>query len=253
MRARDPGRDFVAAAEAWRLRYAKRGRMRFASHRDFQRAFERALRRARVPIAYSAGFRPHPRISYAGAAPTAAASEAEYLEIAVAEAVDGAWLRQAVNEALPDGFEIVDAVRATTKEFASRLEASRWQIEISGWQRDDLLAPVASFLREPEIFVERVTKSGRREVDVRGRVTELVALSTPVADGPCAILGLVLLNGTPSARASDVLDAMWRVAGIAPSLSPRMTRLAQGPLAADALEVGDPLALDRAAQPTAQM
>ena len=64
-----------------RVRYAKRGRLRFTSHRDFSRAFERALVRSSVPMAYSSGFNPHPRISYAGAAPTGSESEAEYLEI----------------------------------------------------------------------------------------------------------------------------------------------------------------------------
>ena len=64
-----------------RIRYAKRGRLRFTSHRDFSRAFERAIFRARIPMAYSSGFNPHPRISYAGASPTGSASEAEYLEI----------------------------------------------------------------------------------------------------------------------------------------------------------------------------
>ena len=59
-----------------RLRYTKRGRLRFTSHRDFQRAFERALRRAEVPMAYSAGFTPHPKVSYANAAPTGTGSEA---------------------------------------------------------------------------------------------------------------------------------------------------------------------------------
>ena len=52
-----------------RLRYAKRGPLRFASHRDLARTLERALRRARVPMAFSAGFSPHPKISYVGAAP----------------------------------------------------------------------------------------------------------------------------------------------------------------------------------------
>ena len=76
-----PARDVAPTVQRLRLRYAKRGRLRFASHRDFQRAFERALRRAQVPMAYSAGFSPHPKISYANAAPTGTASEAEYLEI----------------------------------------------------------------------------------------------------------------------------------------------------------------------------
>ena len=73
-----------------RIRYAKRGRLRFTSHRDFSRAFERAMFRAGMPMAYSSGFNPHPRISYAGASPTGSASEAEYLEIALAEVVDPA-------------------------------------------------------------------------------------------------------------------------------------------------------------------
>ncbi|MBX6723253.1 MAG: DUF2344 domain-containing protein, partial [Dactylosporangium sp.] len=77
-----------------RIRYAKRGPLRFTSHRDFARAFERALRRADVPVAYSQGFSPHPRVSYASAAPTGAASEAEYLELALREPVDPDKLRR---------------------------------------------------------------------------------------------------------------------------------------------------------------
>ena len=86
-----------------RLRYAKRGRLRFTSHRDFSRAFERAVFRARIPMAYSSGFNPHPRISYAGAAPTGSASEAEYLEIALAEVLDPARAHADIDAALPTG------------------------------------------------------------------------------------------------------------------------------------------------------
>lgn len=81
-----------------RLRYTKRGRLRFTSHRDFQRAFERALRRAEVPMAYSAGFTPHPKVSYANAAPTGTGSEAEYLEIQLAERRDPQRLRELLDE-----------------------------------------------------------------------------------------------------------------------------------------------------------
>src|SRR5881227_4074775 len=91
------------AVQRLRIRYAKRGRLRFSSHRDFQRAFERAIRRAGVPMAYSAGFNPHPKISYAGAAPTGAASEAEYVEIGLAQQVEPDRLAAALDEALPQG------------------------------------------------------------------------------------------------------------------------------------------------------
>src|SRR3712207_7269815 len=98
------------AVQRLRLRFAKRGRLRFASHRDFQRSFERALRRSGVPMAYSSGFSPHPRISYANAAPTGAASEAEYLEIALAAPCNPAQVRAALDAALPPGLDIVEVV-----------------------------------------------------------------------------------------------------------------------------------------------
>jgi len=80
-----------------RVRFAKRGRLRFTSHRDFQRAFERAVRRAGLPVAFSHGFSPHPKISYAGAAPTGAASEAEYLEISLTSEQDPEQVRAALD------------------------------------------------------------------------------------------------------------------------------------------------------------
>ena len=95
-----------------RLRYTNAGRLRFTSHRDFQRAFERALRRAEVPMAYSAGFTPHPRVSYANAAPTGTGSEAEYLEIGLADPRDPQKLRALLDESMPTGLDIIDAVEA---------------------------------------------------------------------------------------------------------------------------------------------
>ncbi|MDA2986834.1 MAG: TIGR03936 family radical SAM-associated protein, partial [Actinomycetota bacterium] len=73
MAPRPPERDVAPTVQRLRLRYAKRGRLRFSSHRDFQRALERALRRSRIPMAYSAGFSPHPKVSYANSAATGVA------------------------------------------------------------------------------------------------------------------------------------------------------------------------------------
>jgi radical SAM-linked protein len=90
------------------VRYAKRGKMRFASHRDVARVFERGVRRAGLPIAYSAGFTPHPKISYAGGAPTGVASEAEYLSLALTCREAAAHVRERLNAALPDGIDVID-------------------------------------------------------------------------------------------------------------------------------------------------
>ena len=89
------------------VRYAKRGKMRFASHRDVARVFERGVRRAGLPIAYSAGFTPHPKISYAGGAPTGVASEAEYLSLALTSRQAAAQVRERLNATLPDGIDVI--------------------------------------------------------------------------------------------------------------------------------------------------
>ena len=114
-----------------RLRYTKRGRLRFTSHRDIARAFERALRRAQVPMAYSAGFSPHPKISWVGAAPTGVASEAEYVEISLMRRVDMELVRAALDESLPLGIDVVDVVEAPTgTNLPDRVEASQWEVRL---------------------------------------------------------------------------------------------------------------------------
>jgi radical SAM-linked protein len=229
-----------------RLRYAKRGRLRFTSHRDFARALERALRRAAVPMGYSAGFSPHPKISYVGAAPTGVASEAEYLEIGLAERVDVDELRALIDAALPDGLDIVDAVESAGGSLAERMEATAWRIELEDIDADQLARAVESFLAETELGVERLTKDGRKIVDARGPV--LAVTVSNGADGHRrAILDVVVRLETPAVRPDDVLAALRTVAGLArdtPRWSYRAVRLAQGPLNGSGA-IGDPLAADR--------
>ncbi|MCW2640634.1 MAG: hypothetical protein JWP76_2940 [Dactylosporangium sp.] len=233
-----------------RLRYAKRGPMRFTSHRDFARAFERAILRAGVPIAYSQGFTPHPKISYASAAPTGVASEAEYLEIGLRDRVDPARLVEALDVALSPGLDVLDAVEAAGGSLADRIDASAWRIELPGVDAEAARRAVDAFLAAPEVPVERLTKQGRRTLDARGPVVRLGATQasdvTPseVVGVPCAILDLVVRQVTPSVRPDDVLSGLRVAADLALPVPPRATRLAQGTLTAQG-ELVDPLAADR--------
>jgi radical SAM-linked protein len=228
-----------------RVRYAKRGRLRFTSHRDFGRAFERAVRRAGVPVAFSSGFSPHPRISYAGASPTGAASEAEYLEIALRERVQPADLRQRLDESLPPGLDVLEAATATGGALADRLEASRWQVRLDGVDRDTASRAVGEFLAQGAVEVQRMTKKGVRTFDCREAVVSMSAASVEGSEPACAILEVVLRHGTPSVRPDDVLTGLREVAGLVPPEAPMQVRLAQGPLDAQTGLVGDPLAPDR--------
>ena len=232
-----PVRDFAPTVQKLRLKYAKRGRLRF----------ERALRRANVPIAFSTGFSPHPKVSYNNAAPTGTASEAEYIEIGVTVECDPDRIRLALDEALPPGLDIVDAVVSNTPDFAARLEASLWRMEFPGVGQEELTKVVEQFMAQEEVLVERLMKTGIRTFDARSAVVfaeVLDEVATP-GDPECAILALVVRHSTPAVRPDDVLAALRRVADLVPPTPGRVTRLAQGPLAPDGQGVGDPFALDR--------
>jgi radical SAM-linked protein len=240
MSRQPPGAPPPPPVQRIRLRYTKRGRLRFTSHRDIARVFERALRRADVPMAYSAGFSPHPKVSWVGAAATGVASEAEYVEIALAEVRDVEDVRQALDASLPDGIDLVEAVEAVPgTSLADLVQASSWRVELRDVPLESLETAVAAFLASEAIEVERMTKNGRRAFDTRGPV---VSMSATEGDG-CAILHLVVQHVTPAVRPDDVLSGLRSVSELATPVPPAATRLAQGPLTA-AGEVGDPLAPD---------
>jgi len=245
----DPRSAARPAVQHLVVRYAKRGKMRFASHRDVARAFERGVRRAGLPIAYSAGFTPHPKISYAGGAPTGVASEAEYLSLALTSRQAATHVGERLNAALPDGIEVIDVTdeaegpKAGSTAFG-RLEASQWRVVLPGVESAAAQRAVAGFLALDEALVERLTDKGVRSLDARAAVVELDVLgedvTTAVADGDppavtglkdCAILRMVVLHMAPAVRPDDVLSALRDRYRLVPSSPPRTTRLAQGPLA----------------------
>ena len=239
--ARQPDRDTEPVVQRHRIVYAKRGRLRFASHRDFQRALERAIRRAGIPIAFSAGFSPHPKISYANAAPTGIASEAEYLEIGLTRFIEPKLVRESLDRALPEGMDVLEVVEVRTPDFAERLQASVWGIEIFDSNLAVVDAAVTALLAATEAMVTRMTKQGLRTFDVRHAILDLTSSGT--AD--CAILRLVVRHTIPAVRPDDVLQALASVGALTTATPPRVTRWSQGPLTPDARDVGDPLAADR--------
>lgn len=237
-----------------RLRFAKRGRLRFLSHRDVARSFERAVRRAGVPVAHSHGFSPHPRLSWVGAAPTGAASEAEYVEIGLTRPLDPAALATALDAALPEGIDILAAAVAEGASLADRIDASSWVIELPGVDPEALRAAVEALLERESVVVERVTPSGRRQIDVRAA---LVRAEVSMGDasggspshgavpaGVCAIMAAVVRQTTPAVRPDDVLGALDVVAGLRPPVPAKATRKAQG-LLDHRGDLTDPLGSDR--------
>lgn len=217
------------------MRYAKRGRLRFSSTRDFQRALERAVRRAGVPMAFSAGFHPHPRISYANAAPTGAASEAEYFQLQLTQQCDLEALRAALDESLPQDMAVLRVVEAAPGALADLLQASVWQLDFEGVTLEKITDAVATFMDRAELLVTRMTKSGAREFDVRQAIlaSDVVLVRAGDADGRDLVRWtMTIQHTTPAVRPIDVMTGLTELTGLQVPRSPLMTRLAQGVLEA---------------------
>ena len=196
-------------------------------------------------MAYSSGFNPHPRISYAGAAPTGSASEAEYLEIGLAEVSEPSEIHARLDEALPPGLDVLEVVASAGGSIADRLEASHWRVTVPGVTPAAAREAVAAFLASEEIAVERMTKRGMRSFDCRAAVVTLVVSESPGRETECAILDVVLRHGSPSVRPDDVLAGLREASGLDVGSAALFERVAQGPLDEQAGTVGDPLKPDR--------
>ena len=239
------GQPVAESVQHVQVRYAKRGRMRFASHRDIARAVERGVRKAGLPIAYSAGFTPHPKISYAGAAATGVASEAEYLELAFTSPCTPDDVRARLDAALPDGIDVISVAERGSELPLARLEASQWQVTLPGVPPAAAQAAIGEFLASSRVEVERLTKKGPRRMDARAAVISMELDRRAVVAQPdgYVILRMVVRHTTPAVRPDDILAALRSVApgsmaGLTPSAPPLTTRLAQGPLEGAAATAG---------------
>ncbi len=197
-----------------RARFTKLGKVRFTSHRDVARMWERALRRARVPVAYTAGFTPRPQLSFGLALPTGCESVAEYLDIALDGALDPTELAPAVSPMLPDGVDIVAAaaLEPGTNSLQEDVASCRWEIHVPGTARLDLDAAIERVLGAPSIPIRRERKGRDVVDDLRPSV---LALSSSDGDTPGTLLLAELGTRPRGVRPCELAQALGIELGLA--------------------------------------
>lgn len=175
-----------------RLRFTKRGRVRFISHRDVARAFERAFRIARVPLAFTEGFSPHPRISFGLALPTGTESDAEYLDVELTDETDLDRFAAAVTEALPEGMDVtgVEFLEARATSLQQGVTSISYHVEAffsddGAWSPSDVEAWVQDVLAA-DALVAPLRRKGREVTDdLRPAISALI-IEGPEAGSPPA-------------------------------------------------------------------
>jgi radical SAM-linked protein len=213
----------------FRLRFAKLGKVRFTSHRDVARMWERALRRARLPVAYTQGFSPRPKLSFGLALPTGHESMAEYLDVELAEAEgEGpapAELPARLSPELPVGVDVVAAapVAPGGGSLQEIVRSCSWRIEVPDLDPAPARSLVDAALAADEIVVTRQRKGRDVTDDLRpallsvavvGATTTGVELDAELAVHPRSVrpgeLLRALAPGLSEGRVLRTAQWTWR-------------------------------------------
>ena len=164
-----------------RLRFTKLGKVRWTSHRDVARMWERALRRAEVPVAYTEGFSPRPRLSFGLALSTGHESLGEYLDVDLADTVDVTSLPARLTPALPTGIDCVAgaALGGSEPSLQQAVTTCTWEIELAGLDGTRAAHAVAAALAAPSLIATRSRKGHEVTDDLRPAILALAV----TADG----------------------------------------------------------------------
>ena len=151
------------------IRFGKQPRLRFISHLDLQRFFQRALNRTGLPIAWTQGFNPHPILSFGSALALGWTSEYEILDVKLSAPMGRRRTEDAMRAALPVDLPVLEVRMVDDRHPApmAMVRASDYEITLSGETAAATLDAAEEFLRRESVMAVRKTKSGEREVDIR--------------------------------------------------------------------------------------
>jgi len=223
-----------------RLRFTKLGKIRFTSHRDVARLFERALRKAAIDVAYTEGFSPRPKIAFGLALSTGHESLAEYLDVALQrDDVDVTELPGRLSSALPAGIDVVAAepVPPGDASLQEAVTSCTWRIEVDGVDLVTAEQLVETALAADELVLTRTRKGKEVTDDLRPAVLSL-AIDGPTEAGVALLTELA--TQPRGLRPAELLQVLDPLGGIHEG---RVLRIAQW-LARDGAKA-EPLATSR--------
>lgn len=149
----------------YRMKFAKTGRAKYISHLDLMRCFQRCIRRAELPIAYSEGFHPHMLIVFAAALSLGFESECEIIEIQLSEELSFDEVKDRMNAILPEGIEVLSCY--APKHKMGQMGYAEYKVTLPCDDSGRLLSQWNEFMAQEKILVEKKTKRGFKEIDLK--------------------------------------------------------------------------------------
>lgn len=192
-----------------RLEITKGDGIRYLSHLDYARAVERALRRSKLPVAYSEGFNPHMKVAYASALGVGVASDAEYMDMELKEDVALEVIRQKLAAQLPHGVTLkaLKYVGDRTPALMAVVNQAVYEVTVPLVENgDDAMKSLNRFDETPQILYIKESPKGRREIDVKQFIPLPIAATV---NGSALKLDLVIhITKTGTVKAAEVLDVL---------------------------------------------
>ena len=199
-----------------RMKITKEGGVRFISHLEYTRAFERAVRRAKLPAAWTEGFNPHMKLALASALGLGIESQSEYAELELSESVDASAALAALNAKLPCGIRALaaDIVQKAPKLTTMLTAASYWADLPPGFPIEPLKEAAAGYNAAAEFFYDRKMPPGKpaRRLDLKKYVPAVACEN--LSGGPRLSFDC-LITAAGSVRVHDLLDALCGRFGLA--------------------------------------
>lgn len=193
------------------IRFGKQPRLRFISHLDLQRFFQRAVNRTGLPIAWSQGFNPHPVMSFGSALALGWTSEYEVLDVKLSAPMGRRRTEDAVRAALPEDLPVYETRMVDDRHPApmALVRMSDYRVRLEGEGAGAILEQVPAFLASERVTAVKKTKSGEREIDARPLVIDL----KPTSDGFDARL---MLTERDSIKPELLIELLANMAGVQP-------------------------------------
>lgn len=191
-----------------RLQITKDRDIRFISHLEYSRTISRAIRRAKLPAAYSEGFNPHLKFSLASALGVGVVSYTEFVEIELAEPVEVEVAARALSKALPRGIRVIAADAVETHHTALMAQAAGAEYRVTLPYDKDISAAVADFNAKETLTFKKAApkkKDKVKEIDVKFYIPKL---ETELVDGNTIFKFECKITATGSMKAVDLLNAL---------------------------------------------
>jgi radical SAM-linked protein len=182
-----------------RIRFSRGEEVKFISHLDIMRFWERTLRRAQVPLAYSEGFTPHPRISLAAPLALGVTSETEFMDIVLQRWVSPHWFTEGITQQLPAGIEVlaVFPIPMSLPSLQSAVRFAEYRIEVEpSCGREEIETAVERLLSQEELPWHHQRDTGERNYDLRALVEDVWVVDWPTdpAHDKSGQVGVVAMN-----------------------------------------------------------